>query len=181
MPAPMQPPQALMIGVGAFVAWRMLWRVRRMIGRQRLSSVRPWLSAVLFPLLVLLLLPLAVVRPLATIGLLAGCGVGLGLALYGLRLTRFETTPQGLFYTPNAYLGAALFVLLVARLGWRYAQPYATSAPAAGASPADFARSPLSLLVFGMLAGYYATYSIGLLRWKARAAGRAAADLRGGA
>jgi|BarGraIncu00222A_1022003.scaffolds.fasta_scaffold62437_2 hypothetical protein len=169
MPAPIQPSVALTIGVGAFVAWRLLSRVRRTIGRQRLASVRPWVSAVLFPLLMLLLLPLALVRPLAALGLLAGCGIGVGLGLYGLRLTRFEATPQGLFYTPSPYVGVALTVLLVARLGWRYAQLYAIDTPP-GVAPAYFARSPLTLLVFGMLAGYYATYSIGLLRWKSRTA-----------
>ena len=74
-----------------------------------------------------------------------------------------------LFYTPSPYVGVALTVLLVARLGWRYAQLYAIDTPP-GVAPAYFARSPLTLLVFGMLAGYYATYSIGLLRWKSRTA-----------
>jgi hypothetical protein len=30
----------------------------------------------------------------------------------------------------------------------------------------DFARSPLTLLVFGMLAAYYTTYAAGVLRWR---------------
>ena len=86
-----------------------------------------------------------------------------------MRLTRFEVTPAGLFYTPNAYLGAALSVLLIARIAWRYAQIYAAQGPL-DASPAEFGRSPLTLLIFGMLAGYYTVYSAGLLRWS-RSAG----------
>jgi hypothetical protein len=27
------------------------------------------------------------------------------VAFYGLRLTRFEATPEGFFYTPNIYVG----------------------------------------------------------------------------
>jgi hypothetical protein len=30
----------------------------------------------------------------------------------------------------------------------------------------DFARSPLTLGVFGLLAGYYIAYAVGLLRWR---------------
>ncbi len=31
-------------------------------------------------------------------------------------------------------------------------------------------NSPLTLAIFGTLAGYYVTYAIGLLRWRARVA-----------
>jgi hypothetical protein len=34
----------------------------------------------------------------------------------------------------------------------------------------DFTRSPLTLLIFGVLAGYYMTYAVGLLRWRKRTA-----------
>ncbi len=167
MAAPTQPTLLLTIGLAALIALRMVSRVRRMVGRQRLSPVRPWLTIVLFPLLALLLLLTAFVNPMSVLGLLGGCGVGVALGACGLRLTRFEATPEGRFYTPNPYLGVALAVLLVARIAWRYAQLYMIGGPG-GAVPADFARSALTLLVFGMLAGYYTTYAAGLLRWKSR-------------
>lgn len=50
--------------------------------------------------------------------LLVPAGIA-ALGVYGLRLTRFERTPTGLFYTPNAHLGIALSLLLVLRLGYR--------------------------------------------------------------
>jgi hypothetical protein len=175
MAAPIHPSFALTIGIAVFVLWRVVSRVRRAVGRQRLSPVRPWLTIVLFPLLALLLLLTAFVNPVSQLGLLAGCGIGVALGVYGLRLTRFEATPQGLYYTPNPYLGVALSVLLIARIGWRYAQLYLSGAPADAAS-ADFARSALTLFVFGMLAGYYTTIAAGLLRWKARAATGGAAQ-----
>ncbi|MDQ2927588.1 MAG: DUF1453 family protein [Pseudomonadota bacterium] len=167
MAASLHPSLAVTLGVAVFIVWRMASRVRRMVGRQRLSNVRPWLSVVIFPLLALLLLFIALAKPATLLALLAGIGVGVGLGFVGLRLTRFEATAEGLFYTPNAYLGVALSVLLIARLGWRYAQLYGIGALADG-SPADLGRSPLTLLLFGMLAGYYAAYSAGLLRWKHR-------------
>jgi hypothetical protein len=37
---------------------------------------------------------------------------------------------------------------------------------AGGPSAQDFARSPLTLGVFGLLAGYYVGYAIGLTRWR---------------
>jgi len=47
--------------------------------------------------------------------LVAGAGFGAALGLYGLRLTKFEQTAQGLFYTPSAHLGIALSLLFVGR------------------------------------------------------------------
>jgi len=89
------------------------------------------------------------------------------LGVYGLRLTTFEPSPEGLFYTPNAHLGIALSLLLIARLGWRAVQLYTSDIPV-GTPPVDFARSPLTLLIVGTLAGYYITYAVGLLRWRRR-------------
>ena len=49
-----------------------------------------------------------------------------------------------------------------------YGVPGAGPAPAPGADPnLQYASSPLTLLIFGVLAGYYVSYAIGLLRWKA--------------
>jgi hypothetical protein len=44
----------------------------------------------------------------------------------------------------------------------------------AARSDASFARSPLTLVIFGLVACYYACYAAGLLRWrrKERAAGK---------
>jgi hypothetical protein len=167
MAAPLHPSLAITLGIGVFVVWRMASRLRRLVGRQRLKTVRPWFSVVVFPLLAAMLFLVALARPTAIMGLLAGGAAGVVLGLGGLRLTRFEATPAGHFYTPNPYLGVALSVLLIARIAWRYARLYGGDVPV-DASPADFGRSPLTLLLFGMLAGYYTTYSAGLLRWKHR-------------
>lgn len=155
-------------GIAALVAWRLYSRVKRMVGRQRLSKVRPWLTVCLFPTLVVLLLLRSLFHPYSALALVAGVAVGAALGLYGLRLTTFEQTPAGLFYTPNAHLGIALSVLLLARIGYRAMQLYFVSESIQEGSVA-FARSPLTLLIFGALAGYYVAYAIGLIRWRHRA------------
>ena len=166
-------------GIAALVAWRLYSRVRRMVGRQRLSPVRPWVTACLFPVLIALLLVASLGHPEATAALVAGCAIGVGLALYGLRLTKFEATPNGLFYTPNAHLGIALSALFIVRIGYRAVALFMLGG-ATGASFAEpqtaFVRSPLTLLIFGTLAGYYVAYAIGLIRWKRGVAKAPAAE-----
>ncbi len=149
------------------LAWRAYSRFRRMVGRQRLSRVRPWITLALFPVLLLLLIYAAQSHVERLGWLAAGLLLGACLAVYGLRLTRFEPTPQGLFYTPNAHLGIALSLLFVVRILYRLVEVYALKTVA---SPAlsDFVQSPLTLAAFGLLAGYYMAYAVGLVRWRQR-------------
>jgi TRAP-type C4-dicarboxylate transport system permease large subunit len=151
------------VGIGALIAWRVYARVRRSVGRQRFRPVRSWISAVLFPLLVVALLVGSFTHPLRAVAELAGVGIGIALAIYGLRLTKFEDTPAGTFYTPNAHVGIALSLLFVARVAYRLIQLYLLPA-SLDEPPATFVRSPLTLLMVGTLAGYYAWYAFGLLR-----------------
>jgi cytochrome b561 len=97
-------------------------------------------------------------------GALAAGGL---MAVYGLRRTQFEATPQGLFYTPHAHLGIALSLLLVGRILYRLVEVYYLGSTAPSGT-SDFARSPATLAVFGILAGYYIAYAAGLLRWRYR-------------
>jgi tellurite resistance protein TehA-like permease len=155
----------------ALILWRVYARFRRMVGRQRLSKVRPWITLTIFPLLVVLLATSAVSHPERLLVLAVALALGGGLAVFGLRHTKFEPTPQGLYYTPNAHIGIALSTLFLARIVYRFVElgSLDPSAFAAGnPHAADFARSPLTLAVFGLLAGYYVGYAIGLVRWRAR-------------
>ena len=155
-------------GVAALVVWRMYTRIRRLVGRQRLSPVRPWLTVIIFPLLLVLLGLGSLIHPESGIGLAVGTLIGCGLGAYGHRLTKFEETPEGLFYTPNAHLGIALSLLFIGRLAWRAVQVY-TATGSFRMDPGSFSTSgPLTLAIFGTLAGYYVVYAIGLLRWKFR-------------
>ena len=161
-------PEASTIAVAIavpLIAWRLYARFRRMVGRQRLTRIRPWIQLTIFPLLVMLLGAASVAHPLNLAVLAAGLAAGAGLGLYGLRRTAFEPTSQGLFYTPNAHLGIALSTLFLLRIAYRAYEVYVL---APGPHVPDFARSPLTLSVFGLLAGYYVAYAIGLVRWRRR-------------
>jgi hypothetical protein len=147
------------------ILWRVYSRIRRMVGRQKLSRVRPWITVVVFPLIVALLALATLTHPERLAWLVAGLAGGALLGVYGLRKTRFEPTPEGLFYTPNAHLGIALSLLFVGRIAYRFVEVYALN-PGIAHTSQDFARSPLTLGVFGLLAGYYIAYAIGLIRWR---------------
>jgi TRAP-type C4-dicarboxylate transport system permease large subunit len=163
------------VAVVALIGWRMVARIRRVIGRQRLSPARPWFTVLLFPLILLLVLFTGLAHPMTTAAMAAGVAVGIVLGLYGTRLTRFEVTPAGLFYTPNAHLGIALSVLLVLRLGYRFVMLQLGGQPFDPQSM-QLGNSPLTMAIFGTLAGYYVTYAIGLLRWRAQVGKQAAAE-----
>jgi len=158
----------IFIAVVALLAWRMYSRIRRVIGRQHLSPRRPWVTVVLFPVLILLLGRSAFASSAATFGLIAGIGIGTALGFYGLQLTKFERTSEGLFYTPNAHIGVALSVVLVVRIVYRLGQTLLGGPPP---PPGQLVYGPLTLTMLGTMAGYYVTYAIGLLKWSRRVAG----------
>jgi hypothetical protein len=147
------------------VIWRLYSRVKRNVGRQHFSKWRPWLTLTLFPVIVILISLGAVSHPQRLLAMAGGIAAGAVLGIFGTRHTRFENTAQGIFYTPNAHIGIALSVLFTGRVIYRLIQLYSMDANAQP-NPADFASSPLTLSIFGLLAGYYVTYAIGLLRFK---------------
>lgn len=160
------------------VAWRVVARFRRMIGRQRLSRIRPWIQLAVFALLLALLCLAAYARH----GNVAWLGVGLAgggaLSLYGLRKTEFEATPQGLFYTPHARLGLVLSSLFLLRVLWRIGELLLHGVPAQGHD--DFTFSPYTLAPVGLFAGYSMGYAVGLIGWRFRLLRRKAKPLRSG-
>lgn len=174
----MTPPPLVFAVVIPLIAWRVYKRIRRNIGRQRSRTWRHWAGTVLCPLL-LAIVALGAMRSMEAEAALAGGIVGgIGLAIYGLRLTRFEQAGEGFFYTPNPYLGVGLSVLLVGRIVYRFFELYQVQGGMAAGAPPDFARSPLTLLMVGLVFGYYAAYSLGLLRWR-RSSGRSSAVASG--
>jgi hypothetical protein len=176
MAVPSNTPTLVFLLMTPLIAWRLYARVRRMVGRQKSSAPRHWFTVCFFPLLLVLLGATVALHDdglFSLLGMAAGLACGVGLALYGLKLTRFEVTDEGFFYTPNAHIGIALSALFIGRLLYRYIQIYLAGAPVAGGPPANqFVNSPLTLAIVGMLAGYYVAYAIGLLRWRHQAQAR---------
>ena len=110
---------ATILIVGIF-AWSIYRRVRRNIGRQPLRPGRAKRSIVILSLVSAVI----VYTSLQNINLLLGFGGGIVLGALlgfaGLKLTRFETTDAGHFYTPNTHIGVALSVLFVGRIAYKY-------------------------------------------------------------
>jgi hypothetical protein len=120
----------------------------------------------LFPVIVILISLGAISQPVRLLAMAGGIVAGAVLGVFGTRHTKFENTPEGIFYTPNAHIGIALSVIFMARVVYRMFQLYSMD-PNAQPHPNDFASSPLTLSIFGLLAGYYVAYAIGLVRYKA--------------
>jgi len=156
---------AVMIAV-PLIALRLFFRIRRLIGRQVSRLWRHWLAAILFPLLLGLIGLSALASPVALGGLGLGIAVGIGLAVWGLRLTVFEKTGAGYLYTPNAHIGIALSLLLMGRIGYRLYQLTTLGATDPQMGWRNIGHSPATTIIFGMLAGYYTWYAIGILRWR---------------
>jgi hypothetical protein len=154
----------VMLPVLAWLVWR---RVRRQFGRQPIQRKRMIFRIVLFSVIGAALALSGFQRIELAEGLAGGVLIGAALGLLGLHLTRFEVDPvKGDCYVPNPWIGALLTVLLLARLGWRLMVmlPQMQGAPAAmAAPPAGQNLSPLTMLVIGLLVGYYIAYFSGLL------------------
>jgi hypothetical protein len=149
------------------VVWRVYARTRRMVGRQRLTRIRPWIPLAIFPTVIALLGLATLARPTLLVWLAGGLGMGVLLGRFGLRKTRWEATPEGLYYTPNVHLGIALSLLLVGRVAYRLWELHGID-PTVPHGAADVTQSWATLAVFGVLAGYYVSYALGLLRWRRR-------------
>ncbi|WP_426687383.1 DUF1453 domain-containing protein [Rhodanobacter ginsengiterrae] len=153
------------------LAWMVWKRVSRQFGRQPIRRKRMIGRIVMFAIIGSLLALTGLQRPALAEGLLGGVLVGGAVGLLGLRLTRFEVDPvKGDCYVPNPWIGALLTALLLGRLAWRLFEMWHQMqlAPAASASyaamqPMGQALSPLTMLVIGLLVGYYIAYFTGLL------------------
>lgn len=163
---------AMTYAVIAPVALLVLYRrMRRHVGRQPLQAWRVGmrLAGMGIAAIALLLIGLAGALVGSTSGLsvLAGLAGGFVVGGYGLRSTRFETTIDGRFYTPNPWLGLGLSALMLGRLAYRFIAVRGASQAALLADPYSLAtlhRSPLTLAIAGLAVGYFLRYAVGLWR-----------------
>jgi hypothetical protein len=101
---------------------------------------------------------------------LIGMCVGSILGLLGLATTRWESRPEGLFYTPSRWLALIVTVAIAARFvygWWRATHSGGASVPGDQHGLITASGTQLSLAVAAGLIGYYLVYSIGVrLRMK---------------
>ena len=95
---------------------------------------------------------------------LTGMACGALLGLLGLALTRWESHPDGLFYTPSRWLALLVTLAIAARLvyGWWHAvhRGGATSSEQHWLMTAS--GTQISIAVAAGLIGYYLVYAIGV-------------------
>ncbi len=100
---------------------------------------------------------------------LTGLATGGVLGVIGLWLSRWETTPQSLYYTPNRWLILALTLVVTSRVlygfwrgwqAWRSTPDDGSWLAAAGAAG--------SLAAGAVVVGYYLAYSMGVRRRASR-------------
>ncbi|BFI94610.1 MAG: hypothetical protein RSP_01200 [Rhodanobacter sp.] len=161
---------AIIVPLMALMVWR---RISRNFGRQPIRRGRMIARIAIFAVIGVLLLLAGLLDIRLAEGMLGGLAIGAVLGFTGLRLTRFETDPaKGDCYVPNPWIGAALTALLLGRLVWRFmvlapqmqqTQALAAGTPPGTGMPAGYPSSPLTMLVIGLLVGYYIVYFTGLL------------------
>ncbi len=144
------------------LVWRVYLRLKGMMARQRSIVSRHYTGVLVFAAMVLVAAAELLGKPPMLGWLALGTAAGIGYGVWGLRLTKFEN--DTVFYTPNARLGMVIAMLFVARVMYIGVELYANKG---GATPtASFTESPITLLALGVMAGYFGTYSLGLLRWR---------------
>lgn len=164
------------IFMAVVVAFAIFRRVRRTVGRQKLQPARMQTRMVILSVVGAIALVFSF-RDIELAGaLLAGAAGGAALGWFGLRHTKFETTPQGQFYTPHLFIGLAVTLLFLGRLAYRFIYLYPSMQAASGANESPFAayqKSPLTLAIFGIVIGYYVAYYAGVIRQARRLAAAA--------
>jgi len=148
------------------IVWRFYARYRKLVGKQHVRPTKLWMSAILFPLIFVLIAFASVSNPRSLMCLVVGGAVGVCLSIVGHRLTKFENIEGVLSYTPNAYVGLALLMIFSGRIAYRFFQMSDIAQQQGQAATQTFGNSPLTALIVGLLVCYYASYSIGILRWR---------------
>ncbi len=154
----------LMIAVVGFAIFR---RVRRTIGRQPYQPRRMQVRMIVLGLAGAIALAFSFRNVEVGGAMVAGLVAGAALGLFGLRHTKFETTPQGQFYTPHMFIGLFVTLLFLGRLAYRFliVMPTLQAAAQADANPyASFQKSPLTMAIFGIVIGYYIAYYGAVIR-----------------
>jgi cytochrome b561 len=156
----------------AFVIYRIFIRVKRLTTRQPVRPVGLRLRSAFLVVIVVLLAVASVNHVEVLEALIAGCAGGVAAGYVGLRGSTFENTPDGLYYTPHRGLGILIALIFLGRIAYRIYQFETNQIPLGqGGDSGPFAalgRSPLTMALFGLLACYVVTYSIGILLWYRR-------------
>ena len=93
---------------------------------------------------------------------LAGLAVGGLLGLLGLVLTRWESHPEGFFYTPSRWLALLIMLAIAARLVYGWWHTMHRGVPDEQHWFLSASGTQLSVAVAAGLIGYYLVYAMGV-------------------
>jgi hypothetical protein len=93
---------------------------------------------------------------------LTGMAIGGLLGLLGLILTRWESHPEGFFYTPSRWLALLVMLAIAARLGYGWWHTVHHGVPDEQHWLTSASGTQLSVAVAAGLIGYYLVYAIGV-------------------
>lgn len=162
MPAPAAAPLIPYLSMAA-VAFLVYRRARKSFGRQLWRPGRAIARLVLLGLVMALLAFAAYGLPGVAPGIALGTLAGAALGLLSLHHTQSGWRDGQGWYTPNPWIGAALMVLLLGRLAWRWADgAFSTDVAATG-----FQASPLTMGIAATLVMYSLVQVAGLW-WRMR-------------
>lgn len=131
-------------------------RFRQHVGKQALKTKTVIVRVVFYCLFTLVFAVLSFGNSKLLLGWFAGVLTGVPIAYVGYKLTQFENTPSGRFFTPNPWLGMTMSLIFIGRLAYRMAMIYGMSD---GGTPyPSTLQSPLTLYVFELVASYFAAY-----------------------
>ncbi|MGW8390282.1 hypothetical protein [Pseudoduganella sp. HUAS MS19] len=147
--------------------WRIYSRLKLVFRRQESVAWRHWVGAAGLPVLLLAAAQSMLGNAPALSMMAGGVIAGAWLAFFSLKKTRFENTGSTLYFTPpsrTAILICMLFVARVLQIGVEFYINRQSAAPRV-INRVEVLQHPLTVLPFGLMLGYLAAYSIGLLRW----------------
>jgi hypothetical protein len=157
----MAPPNVVPLVFMGLIGWRVYRRVRRSIGRQPVRTKRLTTGIIIYSVICIMLAVGAMQHPKVLAGLGGGLLLGVPLGLGALRFTRFENTPEGRFYTSHPYIGISIAAVLVIRMFYRMTLFFGSTQHVQAST--TMMQSPLTFSLFGLLAGYYITFYIGVM------------------
>jgi hypothetical protein len=158
----------VLLALGGMVLLSLALRYRagtaRRQGRRWVASLNVWMTSFSAVLFVSFTFLLSFWIGSAFRFALIGMGSGAILALLGLAMTRWESQPEGFFYTPSRWLALLVTLAIAVRFvyGWWHATHAGSSASTDQHWLMTASGTQLSLAVAAGLIGYYLVYSIGV-------------------
>lgn len=162
----------------ALVLFSLYRRYRSHVGPQLVTPRRMMLRVVLFGVAAVFILAAPMSLQLR-LEMAAGMAAGAALGLLSLHHTRFETREAKHYYIPNIYIGLAVSALFMVRIAYRFMVLYPQMQQAGGVAAMAGAGGPLAafggsksaltLILLGVVIGYYTLYYAGVMMLSRRA------------